>query len=90
MPLHLLSLLHGKDVLVGVIDVATDKVETNEEIVKVIEDVMRYVPKERIVACTNCGMAPLDHAVATAKLAALAAGVARLKADLGYTRESGT
>src|SRR3954454_5605245 len=41
VPLHLLSLLHGKDVLVGVIDVATDKIETNEEIAKVIEDVMR-------------------------------------------------
>jgi 5-methyltetrahydropteroyltriglutamate--homocysteine methyltransferase len=74
VPLHLLSLLDGKDVLVGVIDVATDTVETPEEIAGIIEEVMRYVPKERIVACTNCGMAPMRRDIAEAKLAALGAG----------------
>ena len=76
MPLELLSLLEGKDVLVGVIDVATDKVETPEEIAQVIGDVMKYVPKERIVACTNCGMAPMRRDIAEAKLKALGAGAA--------------
>src|SRR6478609_6517741 len=57
VPLGLLSLLNGKDVLVGVIDVATDKVETPEEIAQVIGNVIQHVPKERVVACTNCGMA---------------------------------
>ena len=74
VPLKLLSLLDGKDVLVGVIDVATDKVETPEEIADVIGDVMQYVPKERIVACTNCGMAPMRRDIAEAKLKALGAG----------------
>jgi 5-methyltetrahydropteroyltriglutamate--homocysteine methyltransferase len=83
VPLHLLSLLHGKDVLVGVIDVATDKIETNEEIVKVIEDVMRYVPKERIVACTNCGMAPMRRDIAACKLHALGEGVKLARQRLG-------
>ena len=68
MPLKLLSLLKGKDVLVGVIDVATDKVETPEEVAQVIGEVMKYVPKERIVACTNCGMAPMRRDIAEAKL----------------------
>jgi 5-methyltetrahydropteroyltriglutamate--homocysteine methyltransferase len=75
VPLSLLALLKGKDVLVGVIDVANDKIETPEEIVEVIESVMRYVPKERIVACTNCGMAPMRREIAEAKLNALGAGV---------------
>ncbi len=74
VPLGLLSLLNGKDVLVGVIDVATDKVETPEEIADVIGAVLKHVPKERIVACTNCGMAPMRRDIAAAKLMALGAG----------------
>jgi 5-methyltetrahydropteroyltriglutamate--homocysteine methyltransferase len=74
VPLKLLSLLAGKDLLVGVIDVATDKVETPEEVAQVIGDVMKFVPKERIIACTNCGMAPMHRDVAEAKIRALGAG----------------
>jgi len=76
VPLKLLSLLEGKDVLVGVIDVANDAIETPEQIAQVIGDVMKFVPKEKIVACTNCGMAPMHRDIAAAKLAALGAGVA--------------
>jgi len=76
VPLKLLSLLDGKDVLVGVIDVATDEVETPDQVAQVIGDVMRFVPKERIGACTNCGMAPMRRDIAEAKLKALGAGAA--------------
>jgi 5-methyltetrahydropteroyltriglutamate--homocysteine methyltransferase len=74
VPTSLLRLLEGKDVLVGVIDVATDRVETPEEVVGVIAEAMKHVPKERIQPCTNCGMAPMDRAVAVRKLEALGAG----------------
>jgi len=74
VPTRLLSLLDGKDVLVGVIDVATDHVETAEEVAATIGEVMKFVPKERIVACTNCGMAPMRRGTAMAKLAALGKG----------------
>ena len=76
VPLKLLSLLDGKDVLIGVIDVATDKVETPERVAQIIGDVMKFVPKEKIVACTNCGMAPMRRDVAEAKLMALGQGAA--------------
>jgi 5-methyltetrahydropteroyltriglutamate--homocysteine methyltransferase len=76
VPLKLLSLLDGKDVLIGVIDVATDIVETPEQVAHVIGDVMKFVPKQRIVACTNCGMAPMRRDIAQAKLMALGAGAA--------------
>jgi 5-methyltetrahydropteroyltriglutamate--homocysteine methyltransferase len=76
VPLQLLSLLDGKDVLVGVIDVATDAVETPERVAQVLSDVAKVVPKERIVACTNCGMAPMRRDIAEAKLMALGAGAA--------------
>jgi len=74
VPLSLLSLLEGKDLLVGVIDVATDIVETPDKVASVIADVMKYVPKERIVCSTNCGMAPMHRSVAEAKLRALGDG----------------
>ena len=76
VPMKLLSLLDGKDVLVGVIDVATDTVETPEQIASLLGEVTKYVPKERIVACTNCGMAPMRREIAEAKLVALGAGAA--------------
>jgi 5-methyltetrahydropteroyltriglutamate--homocysteine methyltransferase len=76
VPIELMGLLTGKDVLVGVIDVATDSVETPEQVADVIGAAMKVVPKERIVACTNCGMAPMHRAVAEAKLKALGAGAA--------------
>jgi 5-methyltetrahydropteroyltriglutamate--homocysteine methyltransferase len=74
VPMSLLSLLKGKDVLIGAIDVATDEVETAEDVAAVIEQAMRYVPKEKIIACTNCGMAPMKREIAEAKLRALGAG----------------
>ena len=76
VPIDLLKLLSGKDVLVGVIDVATDQVETAEEVAGVIARAMQHVPKERLHPCTNCGMAPMARDVALAKLTALGAGAA--------------
>src|SRR5512145_1876160 len=76
VPMELLKLLAGKDVLVGVIDVAAQTVETPEEVAGVIAEAMKYVPRERLYPCTNCGMAPMDRCVAEAKLAALGAGAA--------------
>ena len=76
VPLKLMALLEGKDVLVGVIDVANDEIETPEKVAQVIGDAMKFVPKERIVASTNCGMAPMRRDIAAAKLMALGAGCA--------------
>ncbi len=83
VPLQLLSLLAGKDVLAGVIDVASDTVETPEEIAGVLSEVMKHVPKEHIVACTNCGMAPMRREVAEAKLVALGKGAALARERFG-------
>jgi 5-methyltetrahydropteroyltriglutamate--homocysteine methyltransferase len=76
VPLELLGLLDGKDVLLGVIDVATDEIETAEDVAAVIGEALRFVPRERIIPCTNCGMAPMHRDIAEAKLAALGAGAA--------------
>jgi 5-methyltetrahydropteroyltriglutamate--homocysteine methyltransferase len=76
VPLSLLKLLPEKDVLVGVIDVASDRVETPEEVADLIAEAMKHVAKGRIRPCTNCGMAPMNREIALAKLEALGAGAA--------------
>ena len=76
VPLSVLKLLGGKDVLIGVIDVATDKIETPQEVAAVIAKAAEYVPVQKIIACTNCGMAPMRREIAAMKLDALARGAA--------------
>jgi 5-methyltetrahydropteroyltriglutamate--homocysteine methyltransferase len=83
VPLSLLKLLAGKDVLIGVIDVASDRVETPEEIADLIAEAMQHVAKERLRPCTNCGMAPMKREVAVAKLEALGAGAALARSRYG-------
>jgi 5-methyltetrahydropteroyltriglutamate--homocysteine methyltransferase len=75
VPPHLMALLAGKDVMVGVIDVASDEVETPEQVADTIGQALQYVPKHRLFPCTNCGMAPMNRDIALAKLKALADGV---------------
>jgi 5-methyltetrahydropteroyltriglutamate--homocysteine methyltransferase len=83
VPMSLLRLLDGKDVQVGVIDVATDEVETPEQVAAVIGEAMQYVPRDKIIASTNCGMAPMRREVAYGKLAALAQGTALARERFG-------
>jgi 5-methyltetrahydropteroyltriglutamate--homocysteine methyltransferase len=83
VPMSLLALLAGKDVLVGAIDVASDAVETPEEVAAVIGEALKHVPKERVIACTNCGMAPMRRDVASAKLVALGRGAALARQRFG-------
>lgn len=83
VPLELLALLKTKIVQAGVIDVASDTVETAEDVVTVIEAVSKFVPKGNIIATTNCGMAPMRREIAEAKLAALGAGAALAREKLG-------
>jgi 5-methyltetrahydropteroyltriglutamate--homocysteine methyltransferase len=76
VPERVLGLLGEKKALVGVIDVATNDVETAEDVLATIETARRYLPDERIVCSTNCGLAPMPREVAYAKLYALGAGAA--------------
>jgi 5-methyltetrahydropteroyltriglutamate--homocysteine methyltransferase len=82
VPIELLGLLTDKDVLVGAIDVATERVETPLEVAATLRAALAFVPANRLNACTNCGMVPLPRGVARAKLNALAAGAALVRREL--------
>ena len=83
VPVELTALLEGKDVMIGVIDVASDVVETPEQVADTIGKALQYVPKERLIACTNCGMAPMRRDIAVRKLEALAQGAALARQRYG-------
>ena len=82
VPMSVLGLLDGKEVQVGVIDVATDTIETVEEVASVIAEVAKHVPREKIIPSTNCGMAPMHRDIAKKKLKALGAGAALARKKL--------
>jgi 5-methyltetrahydropteroyltriglutamate--homocysteine methyltransferase len=82
VPIELIRLLEGKDVLVGAIDVASNKVETPEEVAETIRAALKYVAPEKLYPCTNCGMAPMNRDVAYGKLAALARGAHLVREEL--------
>jgi 5-methyltetrahydropteroyltriglutamate--homocysteine methyltransferase len=83
VPVELLGLLAGKDVLVGAIDVATEVVERPEEVAATIRRALPFVPAARCFPSTNCGMVPLPREVVRGKLRALAAGAALVRRELG-------
>ncbi len=82
VPIELIGLLKGKDVLVGAIDVASEHVESAEDVAGVIRAALEHVPAGRLYPCTNCGMVPLPREVAAGKLRALAAGAALIRKGL--------
>ena len=74
VPIEFLGLLAGKDLMVGVIDVQDETVETPEEVAATIKRALQYVKPEHLFPCTNCGMSPTPRPVALAKMRALVAG----------------
>ena len=82
VPIELIGLLDGKDVLVGAIDVATDRVESPGEVAATLRAALALVPADRLLPCTNCGMVPLARGVARGKLQALTAGAAQVRREL--------
>jgi 5-methyltetrahydropteroyltriglutamate--homocysteine methyltransferase len=83
VPIDLIRLLEGKEVMVGVIDVASDVVETPEEVADTLGRALQFVARERLLACTNCGMAPMARDIALAKLQALGRGAALARQRYG-------
>ena len=83
VPMSLIGLLKDKEIMVGAIDVATNRVETPEDVASVLRSATKFAGAERIYPCTNCGLAPLPRGVAEGKLKALGAGAALMRKEMG-------
>ncbi len=82
VPMDLLELIRGKKVMVGAIDVATDTVETPEQVADTIRKALQFVDADKLYPATNCGMAPLNRRVAMGKLKALGAGAEIVRREI--------
>jgi len=87
VPIDVLGLLKGKDIMVGAIDVATERVEKPEEVARTIRAALEFVSPDKLYPCTNCGMVPLPRAVALGKLKALAAGAKIVRDELAKAKK---
>ncbi|BFM49204.1 methionine synthase [Marinomonas sp. THO17] len=88
VPIELLELIRGKKVMVGAIDVATNKIETPEEVADTLRKALKYVDVDKLYPCTNCGMAPLSRKVANAKLKALSDGAAIVRQEIALQKQA--
>ncbi len=85
VPIELLELVRGKKIMVGAIDVATDTIETPQEVADTLRKALKFVDADKLYPCTNCGMAPLSRSVARGKLNALNAGAEIVRKELSST-----
>jgi 5-methyltetrahydropteroyltriglutamate--homocysteine methyltransferase len=75
--------LAPKQVMVGVIDLSTNDVETREQVAARIRAALKHVPAERLVLAPDCGMKYLTRDAAFGKLKALAEGAALVRQEIG-------
>ena len=80
--MDLIEILRGKKVMLGAIDVASETVETPEEVADTLRRALTFVDADKLVASTNCGMAPLPRDVALGKLSALSAGARIVREEI--------
>ena len=74
--------LAPKQVMVGVIDLGTEAIETAEQVASRIRGALKHVPAERLVLAPDCGMKYLTREAARGKLRALAAGAAIVRKEI--------
>ena len=82
VPMDLIELIRGKKVMVGAIDVATNEIETPEQVADTLRKALQFVDADKLYPSTNCGMAPLSRRVANQKMSALAQGAAIVRQEL--------
>jgi len=77
-----LASLRGKDVMLGVIDVGTEEIESPERVAQRIRAALPHVAPERLLPCTDCGLMPRSRAAAAGKMRSLALGAAIVRREL--------
>jgi 5-methyltetrahydropteroyltriglutamate--homocysteine methyltransferase len=78
-----LAKLPGKKIILGVLDLSTNEVETPEKVAARIRRALPYIDAERLVIAPDCGMKYLPRDVAFGKLKAMAAGAGIVRKELG-------
>jgi len=82
VPIDLIELVRGKKVMLGAIDVASETIETPEEVADTLRNALKFVDPDKLLPSSNCGMAPFSRNVAREKMAALTAGAEIVREEL--------
>ena len=86
VPMDLIELIRGKKVMLGAIDVASETIETPDEVADTLRKRSKFVDADKLLPSTNCGMAPLPRDVALGKLSALSAGTKIIRKELAVEK----
>ncbi len=78
--------LAGKTIILGVLDLSTDDVETPEVVAARIRRALPHVAPERIIVAPDCGLKYTKRAIAMAKLKAMVEGAAIVRRELEARR----
>ncbi|HEX5611062.1 MAG TPA: uroporphyrinogen decarboxylase family protein [Burkholderiales bacterium] len=78
-----LASLHGKQILVGCLDLNDPNVETPEIVAQRIRQALAFVAKERVILAPDCGMKYLPRAVAQDKLRSMVEAARILRREFG-------
>lgn len=82
VPMDLIELIRGKKVMLGAIDVASDTIETPEEVAETLRNALKFVDPDKVLPSSNCGMAPMSRTAAREKMSALKAGADIVRKEL--------
>ena len=82
LDLGVLKDLAGKKIMLGVLDLGDDAVETPQQVAARIRAGLKYVAPENLIPAPDCGMKYLKREVAYGKLKALAEGARIVRREL--------
>ncbi|MSQ87717.1 MAG: 5-methyltetrahydropteroyltriglutamate--homocysteine methyltransferase [Betaproteobacteria bacterium] len=82
LDLGVLKDLAGKKILLGVLDLGDERIETAEQVAARLRAGLAFVAPENLIAAPDCGMKYLSRAVAFGKLQALVAGAAIVRREI--------
>lgn len=80
--LDVLNALPSKKIILGVLDLSTDEIETPEIVADRIRRALEHVPAERILVAPDCGMKYMRRDVAFGKLKAMCDGASIVRSEL--------
>lgn len=80
--LAVLKELPSKTIILGAIDLGDLNIETPETVARRIDAALKFVPPDRIVVATDCGMKYLPREIAFGKLKAMVEGARIVRASL--------
>lgn len=83
LDLGVLKDLAPKQIILGVVDLSTNEIESEQELARRLRRALPYVTPQRLIAAPDCGMKYLTRDAAFGKLCALASAAHLVRGEVG-------